>query len=210
LHSAAGHLSGASLILARPTEPSQNSSIQEQIAMSEQYLSELRIFSFGFAPKGWALCNGQLMPINQNQALFSLLGTNYGGNGQTTFGLPNLQGRVPIHVGGPYLLGQAGGSTAETLNVGTMAAHGHLMRADSSTTGTAQTPTATSVLGVSSGSGNPAQAFNVAVYNSGGPGAVLADQVISNNGGGQPHTNQQPYLTLNFSIALQGVFPSRN
>jgi microcystin-dependent protein len=178
--------------------------------MSEQYISEIRIFSFGFAPKGWALCNGQIMPINQNQALFSLLGTTYGGDGVTTFGLPNLQGRVPIHVDGTYLLGQAGGTTAETLNVGTMAAHSHPMRADSTTTGTGQTPTATSVLGISSGSGNPVQAFNVAIYNSAGPGSSLADQVISNNGGGQPHTNQQPYLTLNFSIALQGVFPSRN
>ena len=178
--------------------------------MSDQYLSELRIFSFGFAPKGWALCNGQLMPINQNQALFSLLGTTYGGDGRVTFGLPNLQGRVPIHVGGSYLLGQIGGSTAETLNIGTMAAHIHPMRADGSTAGTAQTPTATSVLGISSGNGNPAQSFNVAIYNSAGPGSFLAEQVISNSGGGQQHTNQQPYLTLNFSIALQGIFPSQN
>ena len=178
--------------------------------MSDQYLSELRIFSFGFAPKGWALCNGQIMPINQNQALFALLGTTYGGDGRVTFGLPNLQGRVPIHVGGPYLLGQVGGSTAETLNIGTMAAHSHPMRADGSTTGTAQTPTATSVLGISSGNGNPSQTFNVAIYNSAGAGAALANQVISNNGSSQPHTNQQPYLTLNFSIALQGIFPSQN
>jgi len=178
--------------------------------MSEQYLSEIRIFSFNFAPTGWALCNGQLLPINQNQALFSLLGTTYGGNGQTNFALPNLQGRVPIHFQQSYLLGQTGGTVAVTLNSGTMAAHTHPMMADGVTAGTAQTPTTTSVLGISAGAGNPATSFNVAIYNTGGPGAALASPVISNIGGSQAHTNQQPYLTLNFSIALQGIFPSQN
>jgi microcystin-dependent protein len=210
LHRAARHLSGPSLIASRSKEPRQNSSIQEQTVMSESYLSEIRIFSFGFAPKGWALCNGQLLPINQNQALFSLLGTTYGGDGRTNFALPNLQGRVPIHFDGSHLLGQVGGATAVTLNHGTMAAHSHPMQADSTTSGTAQTPTTASVLGISAGRGNPAADFNVSIYNSAGPGAALASQVIGNIGGGQPHINQQPYLTLNFSIALQGVFPSRN
>jgi microcystin-dependent protein len=180
--------------------------------MSEQFLSEIRIFSFNFAPKGWALCNGQTLPINQNQALFALLGTTYGGNGVTTFLLPNLQGRVPIHVGSGYVLGQSAGTTAETITLSTMATHNHPMRADSATapTATAPTPTTTSVLGASVGGGNPATSFGVSMYNSANPGGALDQRVISNLGGSQAHTNQQPYLTLNFSIALQGVFPSQN
>lgn len=178
--------------------------------MSEPYLSEIRIFSFNFAPKSWALCNGQLLPINQNQALFALLGTTYGGNGQTTFALPNLQGRVPIHVGSGFTLGQAAGTTSETINISTMTAHMHQMRADGTTAGTVSTPAANSFIGITAGGGNPPASFTVQMYNSAGPGAALNPAVMSQTGGNQAHTNQQPYLTLNFSIALQGIFPSQN
>jgi microcystin-dependent protein len=178
--------------------------------MSNNYLSEIKICSFGFAPKGWVLCNGQLLPINQNQALFSLLGTTYGGNGQTTFALPNLQGRVPIHLGGGYALGEAAGTTAETITISTMAPHNHTLSADRVTTATVSTPVSGSALGISAGSGNPVINFPVAIYSSANPAATLNPAVISNFGGGQAHTNQQPYLALNFCIALQGIFPSQN
>jgi microcystin-dependent protein len=178
--------------------------------MSEPFLSEIRIMSFNFAPKGWALCNGQILPIAQNQALFSLLGTMYGGNGQTTFGLPNLQGRVPLHFGNGYSLGQAAGTTAETINISTMASHTHPMRADGTTTGTVSTPAAGGYVGISAGGGNPATSFTVQMYNSANPGAALNPSVMSMTGGSQAHSNQQPFLTLNFSIALQGIFPSPN
>jgi microcystin-dependent protein len=182
--------------------------------VSSPFLSEIRIFSFGsnFAPQGWAQCNGQLLPINQNQALFSLLGTTYGGNGQTTFALPNLQGRVPLHVGEGLILGQVGGETAHTLTIGEMPAHNHSLLADATTVGTTNTPgvSGTSVLGRSAGASNPGGSFTVSMYNTAGPGGTLNPAIISNNGGSQAHLNMQPYLTLNFSIALQGIFPSRN
>ena len=180
--------------------------------MSTPFLSEIRIFSFNFAPKGWALCNGQLLPINQNAALFSLIGTTYGGDGRVTFGLPNLQGRVPVSFGAGLSLGEIGGTTAETINIASMASHFHAMMGDASTAATVSTPapSGSTVLGKSFGSGNPPANFTVSMYSSQGVGGSLNPAVITNNGGGQAHTNQQPYLTLNMSIALQGIFPSQN
>src|SRR3954470_16058839 len=109
--------------------------------MSEPFLSEIKLVSFNFPPKGWALCNGQLLPINQNQALFALLGTTYGGNGQTTFALPNLRGRVPIHMGGGHTLGEAAGSTSVTINIQTLPTHTHVLEASPNSTGTTSDPT---------------------------------------------------------------------
>ncbi|MCM3905167.1 MAG: tail fiber protein [Pyrinomonadaceae bacterium] len=165
--------------------------------MSTPFLAEIKIVSFNFAPKGWALCNGQLLPINQNQALFSLLGTMYGGNGQTNFALPNLRGQVPIHVGQGHLQGEQAGSTSVTLNQSTMPLHIHFAQASPSV-GT--TPLAVgSVL---------ASAANV--YRTPDSPTTLSPPTVSNVGGSQPHNNMMPYLVLNFIIALQGIFPSRN
>lgn len=167
--------------------------------MAEPFLSEIRIFSFGYAPRGWALCNGQLLPINQNQALFSLLGTTYGGNGQTNFALPNLQGRTPIHVGGGNILGQQGGEQAHTLSIAELPTHTHGL--NGTTNAAVNTPANTTVLGKSA----PQAAY-------GGPANLVAmdPRSIANVGGSQAHLNMQPFLTLNFCIALQGIFPSPN
>lgn len=167
--------------------------------MAEPFLSEIRIFSFGFAPKGWALCNGQLLPINQNQALFSLLGTTFGGDGRVNFGLPNLQGNVPIHVGNGFTLGQKGGEQAHTLSLTELTTHIHFMQA-SSTGGDGPAPA-----GQLLAPGQSTQMY--------GPSANLTSlqpSTIGNTGGSQAHQNMQPFLTLNFSIALQGIFPSQN
>ncbi len=168
--------------------------------MAEPFLSEIRIMSFGFAPKGWALCNGQLLPINQNQALFSLLGTTFGGNGQTNFALPNLQGRTPIHVGSGHTLGEQGGEQSHTLSTGEMPTHTHAFNA-SANPATANTPTSSLGLAASSGS---------QLYGPPGNLSVMDPRAISNVGGSQPHLNMQPFQTLNFCIALQGIFPSPN
>jgi microcystin-dependent protein len=160
-------------------------------------MTEIKIVSFNFAPKGWALCNGQLLPINQNQALFSLLGTTYGGNGQTTFGLPNLQGNVPMHIGQGHTLGEVAGSTSVTLNIQQMPPHNHTATA-SDVNGTLPTPPG-NVL---------AQVNNL--YTPAANLTALDPSTISNVGGSQPHNNMMPYLVLNFIIALQGIFPSRN
>jgi len=165
--------------------------------MSEPFLSEIRIVSFNFAPKGWALCNGQLLLISQNPALFSLLGTTYGGNGQTTFALPNLQGRIPIHTGSGFTLGQTGGETTHTLSISEMPAHTHGIHASSA--GADQ-------LGPT---GNLWANGNVPAY-SGTANATMAPASIGNAGGSQVHENMSPYLVLNFVIALQGIFPSQN
>jgi microcystin-dependent protein len=165
--------------------------------MSTPYLSEIKIMSFGFAPKGWAQCNGQLMPINQNQALFSLLGTTYGGDGRVNFALPNLQGRVPFHMGTGFLLGQLGGEQNHTLVVNELPAHTHSVAASSAA------PTSGSLSG-NVWCSNAANPFN----STGGSGMNPAS--ITNSGGGQPHLNMSPYLALNFCIALQGIFPSQN
>ena len=164
--------------------------------MAEPFLSEIRIFSFEFAPKGWALCNGQLLPINQNQALFSLLGTTYGGNGSTNFALPDLRSRAPIHVGSGFTLGQRAGEEAHTLTIQELPAHTHQM----SGSGNGPTVTAPTNNFFSTGTGFSPYAATANV--------AMDLTCISNVGGSQPHENRSPYLALNFCIALQGIFPS--
>lgn len=167
--------------------------------MSEPFLGEIRIVSFNFAPKGWAFCNGQLLPINQNQALFSLLGTTYGGDGRVNFALPNLQGHTPIHMGNGHTLGERGGEQAHTLSVTELPTHTHAAHAQSAV-GDAVAPSLDVVL---------ASPLNLSY----GPPVdlvPLASSSMSNAGGSQPHNNMQPYLTLSFCIALQGIFPSSN
>jgi microcystin-dependent protein len=166
--------------------------------MSEPFLSEIKVVSFNFPPKGWALCNGQLLPINQNQALFALLGTTYGGNGQTNFALPNLRGRVPIHFGGAHSLGEAAGSTSVTVNIQQLATHMHGLQASSNSTGTTADPTNAFFAPVNAGYGPPNAL------------TTLSPQSVTSVGGSQPHNNMMPYLVLNFIIALQGIFPSQN
>lgn len=165
--------------------------------MSEPFLSEIRIFSFNFPPKGWAFCNGQLLPINQNQALFALLGTTYGGDGIVNFRLPNLQGRVPFHMGNGHTLGEIGGEEVHTLTSSELPQHTHLAGASSAPANT----------------GNPGGNLwangGKSVYNSVG-NTSMSPQAISTFGSSQPHDNMSPYLVLNFCIALQGIFPSQN
>jgi microcystin-dependent protein len=167
--------------------------------MAEPFLSEIRIMSFNFAPKGWAQCNGQFMPINQNQALFALLGTTYGGNGQTTFALPNLRGNVPIHQGEGHTLGETAGSTAVTITQQTMAQHMHFMNVTNNI-GTDPNPGSGVILSKAVANSYGAAA-NLVAMNPASTGAV---------GGSQAHNNMMPYLVLNFCIALQGIFPSQN
>jgi microcystin-dependent protein len=164
--------------------------------MAQPFLAEIRIFPFGFAPRGWAQCNGQILPINQNQALFSLLGTTYGGNGISTFALPNLQGRVPVHVGGSIILGQSGGEAAHTLITSELPAHTH-QAIGSSTAANLGDPT-----------GNLWATGNAAYHPS--PNTTMNPASLTAVGGNQPHENMSPYLTVNICIALQGIFPSRN
>jgi microcystin-dependent protein len=168
--------------------------------MGTPFMSEIKIISWNFAPKGWALCNGQFLPINQNQALFSLLGTTYGGNGQTTFALPDLRGRVPIHVGNGHVLGEKGGEESHTLVVGELPAHVHAMQA-SSTAGNGAAPG-----GQLLAPGNSTQMYGPSSANL----TSLQPSTIGNTGGSQAHENRQPFLVLNYIIALNGVFPSRN
>jgi microcystin-dependent protein len=166
--------------------------------MAEPFLSEIRIMSFGFPPKGWALCDGQLLPINQNQALFSLLGTTYGGDGRVNFGLPNLQGRAPIHVGSGHTLGERGGEQAHTLSISEIPTHVHSAMA-AGATGDSPLPTGNFLAQESRKPYAPADNNLVALA----PGSLV------NVGGSQAHLNMQPFLVLNFSIALQGIFPSQ-
>ena len=166
--------------------------------MAEPFLSEIRIMSFNFAPKGWAQCNGQLLPINQNQALFSLLGTTYGGNGQTTFALPNNQGRTPLHMGGGHTLGEQGGEQAHTLTVQEMPTHTHPVTA---TSNAADLNVATNASRLGSVNNGYTPAANL---------VAMSPQEVTNSGGSQPHLNMQPFLALNFCIALQGIFPSQS
>jgi microcystin-dependent protein len=182
--------------------------------MSEPFLGELKIISWNFPPKGWAFANGQVLPINQNQALFSILGTTYGGNGQTTFALPNLQGRMPVHVGNGISLGESAGQTAHTLNISEMPAHNHLLQADNATPGGSNSNTpdpSGKVLGQSAGSsGTPPQPFGANMYSTPPANTTLNPACVAPSGGSQPHDNMSPYLVLNVIIALQGIFPSRN
>ena len=167
--------------------------------MGTPYMSEIRMMSFNFAPRGWAMCNGQTLPINQNQALFSLLGTMYGGNGQTSFALPNLIGRVPIGMDPNYFQGAAGGEVAHTLTMSEMAHHTHFVNA-SSAQGNNPNP----------GSALLGSPLNLS-YRPPDSGLVNLDpKTIGNIGGSQPHENRQPSLVVNFCIALQGVFPTQN
>ena len=166
--------------------------------MAEPFLSEIRMTSFAFAPRGWALCNGQLLPINQNQALFSLLGTTFGGDGRVNFALPDLRGRTPIHVGSGHTLGERGGEPTHTLSIPELPTHVHGAMAQPTTTGT-QLPAVNAVL---------AQASNV--YRTPDNLVALQAATIASVGGSQAHENMQPYLTLSFNIALQGIFPSPN
>jgi microcystin-dependent protein len=166
--------------------------------MGEPFLSEIRIMAFNYAPRAWAMCNGQLLPINQNQALFSLLGTTYGGNGQTTFALPDLRGRVPLHSGSGFILGQAGGEQAHTITQSEMPAHLHFLNS-SSVAGNDPNP-------IGKVLGSP---LNL-TYRPPDALVTLAPATITNTGGSQAHQNMQPYLALNFCIALIGIFPSPN
>jgi microcystin-dependent protein len=171
--------------------------------MAEPFLSEIRIFSFNFPPKGWAFCNGQLLPINQNQALFALLGTTYGGNGQTNFALPNLRGRAPIHTGSGHTLGEAAGSSAVTLNIQQLPTHPHTLTSNLCIGGQA----------INAALGDPTSNYwannGKSQYSTDPGNASMHPSAVTNVGGSQPHTNMQPYLVLNFCIALQGIFPSQ-
>ena len=184
--------------------------------MSNQFLGEIKMMSFNFAPQGWTMCNGQLLPINQNQALFSLLGTTYGGNGTTNFALPDLRSRLPIHAGNGHTLGERAGEEAHTVIVSELAAHSHPMSAkaaDALNGGTGRLPTPAGGKSLAEGHASQGPGVTpvaVSIYGTGAASAVLAAGTIGNTGGNQPHTNIQPYLTLNFCIALQGIFPSQN
>ena len=164
--------------------------------MAEPFLSEIRMTSFSFPPKGWALCDGQLLPINQNQALFSLLGTTFGGDGRVNFGLPDLRGRTPIHVGSGHTLGERGGEPSHTLSTGELPQHTHVLS------------------GSSADADNPLPGNNLLarapqqVYGPATNLVALNPGTVPNVGGSQAHPNLQPFLTLSLSIALQGLFPS--
>jgi microcystin-dependent protein len=166
----------------------------------DPFLGEVKLVSFPFAPKGWALCNGQLLPINQNQALFSLLGTNFGGDGRVNFALPDLRGRVPIHVGSGHTVGERGGEQAHTLSIAELPTHTHVMRAGTSAA-TSPVPANTG------GLGQVASTFGD-IYGEADGLQAMAPDSIANTGGSQAHMNAMPYLVLNFCIALVGIFPS--
>lgn len=166
--------------------------------MAEPFLSEIRIMSFVFAPKGWALCNGQLLPINQNQALFSLLGTTFGGDGRVNFALPDLRGRTPLHVGSSHVLGERAGESAHTLSIAELPTHAHSVMGSNNT---GDTP---------DGTGNVLGVVPSRIYTDPANLVALHPSTVPNVGGSQGHLNMQPFLTLSFAIALQGIFPSPN
>ena len=172
--------------------------------MAEPFLSEIRIMSFAFAPKGWALCNGQLLPINQNQGLFSLLGTTFGGDGRVNFALPDYRGRTPIHVGGGHMLGERGGEAAHTLSITELPVHSHVLTA-SSLVGNSVNPRPQNSTGALL-SQEPGNVYSTSLQSM----VALNAGSVANAGGSQPHQNMQPFLTLSFCIALQGIFPSQN
>jgi microcystin-dependent protein len=165
--------------------------------MAEPFLTEIRIVAFNFAPKGWALCNGQILQISQNQAVFALLGTTYGGDGIRNFALPNLQARIPLHVGNGFVLGQHGGESTHTLTVAELPSHKH-------------NPKAASVAN-SATPANAVWASNTAtVYSTAASDTSMSTTALRPQGAGQPHENRPPFMVLNFIIALLGIFPSRN
>lgn len=166
--------------------------------MSEPFLAEVRMMGFNFAPRGWAFCDGQILPISQNQSLYSLLGTTYGGDGRTSFALPDLRGRVPIHTGDGFTLGQKGGEEAQTLSTAELPSHSHAHEA-AQVDGTTINPTGTMLASA-----------QVAAYADPQSLVDLRAGTVANAGGGQAHQNMQPYLAVEFAIALQGLFPSRN
>ena len=172
--------------------------------MADSFISEIQIYAFSFAPRNWAQCNGQLLPISQNQALFSLLGTTYGGNGQTTFGLPDLRGRTPLSFGqrpggSNYSQGQVGGEENHTLVTAEMPAHNHQMVASSN------------VADQTNADGNLlAKDGSAALFSTTQNATALAGTMVAPNAGGQAHPNVQPYLVLNYCMCLNGIFPSRN
>lgn len=168
--------------------------------MAEPFLSEIRIMSFVFAPKGWALCNGQLLPINQNQALFSLLGTTFGGDGRVNFALPDLRGRTPIHVGSGHTLGERAGEQAHTLSIGELPTHTHIINGTGAIAAD-ELPDG-NVWAINS-------TFNAYLTNPSNL-VTMNPAAVTNTGGSQAHLNMQPFLTLSFCIALQGIFPSPN
>jgi microcystin-dependent protein len=175
--------------------------------MAEPFLSEIRIMSFVFAPKGWALCNGQLLPINQNQALFSLLGTTFGGDGRVNFALPDLRSRAPIHVGSGHTLGERGGEQAHTLSIAELPQHTHVLSGNSANAsafvpaGNLLAKGATAVAPQT-----PINYYSTVITNL----AAMNPGTYANTGGSQAHLNMQPFLILSFCIALQGIFPSPN
>ena len=169
--------------------------------MGTPYLAEIRLTSFAFAPRGWALCNGQTLPINQNQPLFALLGTTYGGDGRVTFALPDLRGRAPMHFSPTHVLGAAGGAAGHALTAAEMPVHAHALRAS---TKTAASSSPNGGLPAQPGRGaTPAFAAATGLV-------ALNPAAIADTGGGQPHENRPPFLAMNFVIALEGIFPSRN
>jgi microcystin-dependent protein len=167
--------------------------------MGTPFMSEIKIMSFGFPPRGWATCDGQLLPINQNQALFSLLGTTYGGDGRVNFGLPNLQGRAPMHMGSGHTLGERGGEQAHTLSISEIPTHVHVANASNATGTTGYTDIPNSnILGQFTNGYVPSASLT-----------SLVPSTLATVGGSQAHLNMQPFLTLSFCIALQGIFPSQ-
>jgi microcystin-dependent protein len=166
--------------------------------MAEPFLAEIRLMSFNFAPKGWAQCNGQLLPINQNQPLFSLLGTTFGGDGRTTFALPDVRARVPVHMGSGFVLGQRGGETAHTLITNEVPQHNHQAQG-SSKAGDTNIPAGNLLAGSAPNN----------LYGTAAALEAMNGGTITSAGGSQAHENEQPYLTINFCIALQGIFPSQ-
>lgn len=166
--------------------------------MATPYMGEIKIVSFNFPPKGWAACNGQLLPINQNQALFSLFGTTYGGNGQTNFALPDMRGRVPLHMGAGFTEGQAGGQETHTITIQEMPQHLHFAQATTAT-GSVIIP-----------AGNVLATTPAKIYGAPTTLTALNPGTVSSIGGSQAHENRMPLLALEYIVALQGVFPSRN
>ena len=166
--------------------------------MTEPFIGEIQLFGFNFNPRGWAFCNGPTLPISQNTALFSLLGTTFGGNGQVNFALPDLRGRVPIHVGNSHTLGERSGEQAHTLSIAEMPTHTHVMHASTAATDTQGLPTNTLLAPVNN------------MYRPPTTLTPMQPASVTNVGGSQAHLNMQPFLTLSFCIALQGIFPSQN